>query len=78
MRRYFVQLPEKLNEIDNKGDLPLDLALQNKCEGIAKTLVKHHVDINKCDAHGVCLLHKAVQRGTFHFHIIKDPMVQVV
>ncbi|XP_072043178.1 rabankyrin-5-like [Amphiura filiformis] len=55
------QLPGKLNEIDEKGDLPLDLALATMQESIATELVKHKVDIDRSDNQGRCLLHKAVK-----------------
>lgn len=58
-----LQLVEKLNEVDNRGDLPLDLALSTKQESIAMTLVNHKVDVNRCDNAGKCLLHKAIKRG---------------
>lgn len=56
-------LQQKLNEADDKDDLPLDLALRTKQESIAKNLVKNRVDINKTDKAGQSLLHKAVMRG---------------
>jgi ankyrin repeat protein len=56
-------LPGKLNEIDNRGDIPLDLALQGKQESIAATLISHRVDVNRTDNAGRCLLHKALKRG---------------
>lgn len=59
----FLQLVDKLNEVDNRGDLPLDLALSTKQESIATTLVKHKVDVNRRDNTGKCLLHKAIKRG---------------
>jgi ankyrin repeat protein len=34
-------LSVKLNEVDSKGDLPLDLALNSRQESIAQTLIKH-------------------------------------
>ena len=58
------QLPAKLDEIDTKGDLALDLALQGRLDGIAQTLVKHRVNVNRTDALGLALLHKAIRRGT--------------
>lgn len=58
-----LQLVEKLNEVDNRGDLPLDLALSTKQESIAMTLVNHKVDVNRRDNAGKCLLHKAIKRG---------------
>ncbi|XP_038074756.1 rabankyrin-5-like isoform X2 [Patiria miniata] len=56
-------LPDKLDEIDERGDLPLDLALSTQQEGIANELVKHKVDIDRADSMGRSLLHKAVKRG---------------
>lgn len=53
----------KLNEFDEKNELPLDLALKTKQESIAKNLVKNHIDINKTDQLGLTLLHKAILRG---------------
>lgn len=58
-----LQLVEKLNEVDNRGDLPLDLALSTKQESTAMTLVNHKVDVNRRDNAGKCLLHKAIKRG---------------
>ncbi|XP_046578318.1 rabankyrin-5-like [Haliotis rubra] len=60
---YDAQLSVKLNEVDNRGDVSLDLALQTKQEGIAQTLVGHKADVNKKDNSGKCLLHKAIKRG---------------
>ncbi|XP_076107100.1 rabankyrin-5-like isoform X1 [Mytilus galloprovincialis] len=57
------QLSNKLNEVDGKGDLPLDLALHSRQESIAQTLIKHRVDVNRRDNSGKCLLHKAIKRG---------------
>lgn len=64
---YFIEndalLKVKLNEEDDKNDLPLDLALRSQQESIAKYLVNSHIDINKTDAMGLSLLHKAILRG---------------
>lgn len=64
---YFIEndsvLHIKLNECDDKNDLPLDLALRSKQESIANYLVKSHIDINKTDNMGLSLLHKAILRG---------------
>lgn len=57
------QLPGKLNELDNNGDLALDLALCRKLEGIATTLVNNKADVDMVDQSGWSLLHKAIQRG---------------
>uniref|UniRef100_A0A8C8DZH7 Ankyrin repeat and FYVE domain containing 1 n=1 Tax=Oryzias sinensis TaxID=183150 RepID=A0A8C8DZH7_9TELE len=52
------QLPGKLNQLDNNGDLPLDLALSRKLESIATTLVNNKADVDKVDQSGWSLLHK--------------------
>ncbi|XP_077447830.1 rabankyrin-5 [Stigmatopora argus] len=57
------QLPRKLNELDNNGDLALDLALSRKLESIATTLVNNKADVDMVDPSGWSLLHKAIQRG---------------
>uniref|UniRef100_H3AEJ0 Ankyrin repeat and FYVE domain containing 1 n=1 Tax=Latimeria chalumnae TaxID=7897 RepID=H3AEJ0_LATCH len=57
------QLPEKLNELDNNGDLALDLALSRRLESIATTLVNNKADVDMVDKNGWSLLHKAIQRG---------------
>ncbi|XP_056911182.1 rabankyrin-5 isoform X1 [Takifugu flavidus] len=57
------QLPAKLNELDNNGDLALDLALSRKLESIATTLVNNKADVDMVDQSGWSLLHKAIQRG---------------
>ncbi|CAJ0924436.1 unnamed protein product, partial [Ranitomeya imitator] len=56
------QLPDKLNELDQNGDLALDLALSRKLEGIATTLVNSRADVDMVDKKGWSLLHKAIQR----------------
>ncbi|XP_025091346.1 rabankyrin-5-like isoform X2 [Pomacea canaliculata] len=60
---YDSQLQARVNEVDNKGDIPLDMALQSMQKSIAQTLVKNHADINRKDNSGKCLLHKAIKRG---------------
>ncbi|XP_064612506.1 rabankyrin-5-like [Liolophura sinensis] len=57
------ELSHKLNEIDNLGDLPLDLALVSKQKSVANTIFGNQVDVNKRDNAGKCLLHKAIKRG---------------
>uniref|UniRef100_A0A3B3DDJ3 Ankyrin repeat and FYVE domain containing 1 n=1 Tax=Oryzias melastigma TaxID=30732 RepID=A0A3B3DDJ3_ORYME len=59
------QLPGKLNQLDNNGDLPLDLALSRKLESIANTLVNNKADVDMVDQSGWSLLHKAIQRDEF-------------
>ncbi|KAK6190601.1 hypothetical protein SNE40_002431 [Patella caerulea] len=60
---YDSKLQLKLNELDDKGDIALDLALQSKQESISQTLINHKADVNKTDKVGKCLLHKAIKRG---------------
>ncbi|XP_066551312.1 rabankyrin-5 isoform X2 [Amia ocellicauda] len=57
------QLPGKLNDLDNNGDLALDLALSRRLESIATTLVNNKADVDMVDQSGWSLLHKAIQRG---------------
>lgn len=57
------QLAVKLNEVDDQGDLPLDLALKSKQESVAQTLVGHNVNTSCKDSIGKSLLHKAIKRG---------------
>ncbi|XP_059511180.1 rabankyrin-5 [Stegostoma tigrinum] len=57
------QLPGKLNELDDNGDLALDLALSRQLESIATTLVNNKADVDMVDKNGWSLLHKAIQRG---------------
>ncbi|KAL5017224.1 hypothetical protein ScPMuIL_006813 [Solemya velum] len=57
------QLSVKVNEIDNQGDLPLDLVLSTKQEGLARTLLDQKADVNRKDNSGKSLLHKAIKRG---------------
>ncbi|KAL4223226.1 Ankyrin repeat and FYVE domain-containing protein 1 [Mactra antiquata] len=60
---YDSQLHTKLNEVDNLGDLPLDLALKTQQESVAQTLVQHGVNTSSKDNTGKSLLHKAIKRG---------------
>lgn len=58
-----LQLPQKLNEFDNEGNIPLNLALLSRNEGIANTLVSHSCDLDLVDPSGNSLLHLAIMRG---------------
>ena len=58
-----IQLPGKLNECDNEGNIPLNLALLNRHEGIANTLVSNSCDLDILDPDGNSLLHLAILRG---------------
>ena len=58
------QLPGKLNELEpSSGQVPLHIALAEKQESIARTLVGHGCDVNMADYDGKCLLHKAITQG---------------
>ncbi|KFM79602.1 Ankyrin repeat and FYVE domain-containing protein 1, partial [Stegodyphus mimosarum] len=59
---FDAQLIKKVNELDDQGDIPLDLALKSHQESIAKTLVSHKANINQTDNRGWTLLHKAIDR----------------
>ena len=63
-----------MNEVDNLGDLPLDLALKSRQDSVAQTLANHHVNVDSKDNSGKCLLHKAIKRGNFIFHRSNLPL----
>lgn len=52
-----------LNQLDNRGELPLDIALKDKQMDIAHTLLKHGADPDAKDSKGWTLLHRAIERG---------------
>lgn len=61
---FNLQLPAKLNEIEPETGLtPLQIALNERQESIANTLVQHNCDINSPDENGKTLLHKAIEDG---------------
>lgn len=53
----------KINELDNKGESALDLALRDHQTSIAKMLCENQADPDTRDHNGHTLLHLAVQRG---------------
>ncbi|XP_028400515.1 rabankyrin-5-like isoform X2 [Dendronephthya gigantea] len=58
------QLPKKLDEFDpSMGGVPLDIALVEQQESIAKQLIMNGCDVDVPDSEGSCLLHKAIERG---------------
>jgi ankyrin repeat protein len=57
------QLRSKVNQTDDRGLLPLDLALSTKQEELANTLLEHKADVNLTDSDGLTLLHLAVARS---------------
>lgn len=58
-----IQIPAKLSERDQDGQLPLNLALIERHESICTTLVTHKCDLNVTDADGRTMLHLAIIRG---------------
>ena len=60
---YAFQIPAKLSERDQDGQLPLNLALIQRHESICTTLVTHKCDINVADTEGRSMLHLAIIRG---------------
>ena len=63
VRFLLFQLGLRCNELDERNDLPLDLALTSKQTSIAKTLLEHKAKVNQCNHLGWSLLHIAVERG---------------
>lgn len=53
----------KINELDNKGESALDLALRDHQTSIAEMLCENQADLDTRDRNGHTLLHLAVQRG---------------
>lgn len=49
--------------MDDRGNIPLNLALINRNEGIANTLVSNRCDLDLTDREGNTLLHLAIARG---------------
>ena len=58
-----IQIPGKLSERDQDGQLPLNLALMQRHEGICNTLISHKCDLNVADSKGKTMLHLAIIRG---------------
>ena len=68
---FSFQLSIKLNEEDDHGILPLDLALKSKQEDLARNLVEHNVNIDQVDSNGSSLLHLAIDRGESNFRLFR-------
>ena len=61
---FSFQLPGKLNELEPQTNLsPLEIALNERQESIAKTLVHHSCDVNAPDKDGRTLLHRFMEVG---------------
>jgi ankyrin repeat protein len=58
-----LQLNIKINELDNKGESALDLALRDHQTSIAEMMCENQADPDIRDRNGYTLLHLAVQRG---------------
>jgi ankyrin repeat protein len=59
----FFKLAVRVNELDDYGELALELALKTKQDSMAENLVRHRADINHIDAENRTLLHLAIKRG---------------
>ncbi len=60
---FFFQLAIRVNELDDHGELALELALKTKQDSMAENLVRHKADINHIDSENRTLLHLAIKRG---------------
>ncbi|CAF1239781.1 unnamed protein product, partial [Didymodactylos carnosus] len=60
------ELTERVNELDDHEELPLELALRMKQDSMAENLVRHKADINFKDKENRTLLHMAIKRGDEH------------
>lgn len=56
-------MSSKLNELNEFGNIALDLALLVRHEGIANTLISNNCDINNKDNNNNTLLYLAISRG---------------
>ena len=75
----FAQLPSILDTVDSRGDVALDLALQERLQDMAATLVKYGASVNlRHPDTDATLLHTAISRGLhFILSFLKEPL-QVV
>ena len=61
---YNLEIPGNLNQLEPQtGKLPLEIALSERQQSIAKTLVGHGCDVNSADAEGKTLLHRYINAG---------------
>ncbi|XP_066933488.1 rabankyrin-5-like [Clytia hemisphaerica] len=61
---FNLQIPGKLNEVEPETGLtPLQIALNERQESIANTLVQHNCDINSPNSEGKTLLHRSIEDG---------------
>jgi ankyrin repeat protein len=49
-----------VNQVDNSGDTPIDVACERKWVAIAELLLGHGAEVNRTDQNGNTLLHRAV------------------
>ncbi|OAD58199.1 Ankyrin repeat and FYVE domain-containing protein 1 [Eufriesea mexicana] len=56
-------LTKAVNALDNKGEMPLEVALKTRQPSLARTLVKHGADLSAKDLRGLSLLQAAIFKG---------------
>ncbi|XP_076282442.1 rabankyrin-5 [Lasioglossum baleicum] len=56
-------LPQAVNALDNKGEMPLEVALKTRQPSLARTLVGHGADLSAKDSRGFSLLQAAIFKG---------------
>ena len=59
-------MSSKLNELDESGNIALDLALLVRHEAIANTLVSNKCDLNNKSKDDITLLHLSIARGDLY------------
>ena len=65
-------MPARLNAVDSKGDIALDIALKLRYETLAQNLVQHGANVDVADQNGKRLLHIAIQRSAILLKFIID------
>ena len=56
-----------MNELDDQGEIALQLALKTKQDSMAENLVRHQANLNYADEQNRTLLHLAIERGKNRF-----------
>ena len=57
------ELPQAVNAFDQKGELPLEVALKTRRPSLARILVEHGADLNAKSSRGLSLLQAAIFEG---------------
>lgn len=67
----------RLNAVDSKGDIPLDIALRLRHQSLADCLVQHGANVDCADLEGRRLLHKSILRSQYFplFNIIHSIVI---